>query len=676
MRVLHHLDDALSAIRQALLDRPHPVLVKIVNEAGHEELHVFRINAVDAAEPEDLMAGEEKTPHRLHQPGTTPSPRATVSTSSLSLHSPLADVQQTLGEQRQRIVELESALFRAREGLRRTLGGSTDDRSHDAYGADGGGHRQGVSSPSASTSAEEVGSSEVGSSEAGVSDIEEGVSLLLQAVDSSSGDAVATHDIASTTSDESDSTDGRSASSFRKSNRQRKPIERLDYRPTLSPPLNTKRKSTPASEPKARPAQKIQRLSHTSSSHHQHATVESDADDEEVEVSALVGQLKEAYEHRATVSIDAVSSHTLLQMTQGALSYNGTVEPQQSTLQQCAVQITSLINTSSTLRMLGYYLRAALSHRLKQASSRNYSRLARDVLDIRSSADIAVYPAFFELIKRHCPTVAAAAASGGAVCATTIEEWLREPLFMADIGWRSWRRYLSKQHHHILETAVQRFLVSIEPYKDWLQLGWVKIYHDERLGGQGVRALRDIHMPSGAGKKKQQDLAASVSVVAADLHCAGPDYIRSQEHAREDDGIYHIQLDRQRVFDARHHWVGKLNHLPMPHCNLRLTGNGKLVQIKRIQAGDAVTLDYGVDYWVYRITGLDVRVWMAEGEVECQRGRMAVFTRMHQTVSDYSKLLQQKWAQPLSSSSSAVEREGLLIELEEHLDAMSTPKID
>ena len=128
------------------------------------------------------------------------------------------------------------------------------------------------------------------------------------------------------------------------------------------------------------------------------------------------------------------------------------------------------------------------------------------------------------------------------------------------------------------------------------------------------------------------------------------------------------------MFDARHHWVGKLNHLPTPQCNLRLTGNGKLVQIKPIQAGEPLTLDYGMDYWVYRITGLDAAVWMAEGEVECQRGRTALFTGMHQTVSDYTDLavLRQKWTGSLSSSSSAVEREGLLVELEEHLDAMST----
>ena len=29
-----------------------------------------------------------------------------------------------------------------------------------------------------------------------------------------------------------------------------------------------------------------------------------------------------------------------------------------------------------------------------------------------------------------------------------------------------------------------------------MALGWVEIYDDEKLGGQGVRALRDIHMPA------------------------------------------------------------------------------------------------------------------------------------------------------------------------------------
>ena len=29
---------------------------------------------------------------------------------------------------------------------------------------------------------------------------------------------------------------------------------------------------------------------------------------------------------------------------------------------------------------------------------------------------------------------------------------------------------------------------------------------------------------------------------------------------------------------------------------------GKLVQIKPIAAGEALTLDYGVDYWVYQLS--------------------------------------------------------------------------
>ena len=60
---------------------------------------------------------------------------------------------------------------------------------------------------------------------------------------------------------------------------------------------------------------------------------------------------------------------------------------------------------------------------------------------------------------------------------------------------------------------------------------------------------------------------------------------------------YLIQMGKECVFDARHHWIGKINHVPMPHCNLKVTQHGKLVQIKPITAGDALTWDFGMDYW-------------------------------------------------------------------------------
>ena len=170
----------------------------------------------------------------------------------------------------------------------------------------------------------------------------------------------------------------------------------------------------------------------------------------------------------------------------------------------------------------------------------------------------------------------------------------------------------------------------------------MEVYDDDKLG-RGVRALRDIYMPASMAKGAQRDVAASISVVAADLHCAGPECVLDKVAEREADPMYLVQLDKQRVFDARHHWMGKINHLPMPHCNLKATGNGKLVQIKLIRADEVLTWDYGMDYWVYQVTRLDASEWLSEGGSACQRGRTELFTRMHQSVLDYSVLLQKRW---------------------------------
>jgi hypothetical protein len=326
------------------------------------------------------------------------------------------------------------------------------------------------------------------------------------------------------------------------------------------------------------------------------------------------------------------------------------------------MRVTSLITTSSAQKMIGYYLRSVLAHHLKRSSRHQYTRLARQVLGIKSSSDIAASPAFYDFVQRHCPSIALSAQ--GMMTEEVMSQWLREPLFIADISWTEWRRYLSKSHLHITEAAVQRFLTSIKAFRDWMQLEWVEIYDDEQLGGKGVRALRDIHLRHGRAERN-----ASFLTVAADLHSAGAEFVKVKDPALEVDPQYLIQVDQHRVFDARHHWIGKINHLPMPHCNLKVTGNGKLVQIKPITAGEALTLDYGVDYWVYQVTGLDISEWLSEGNCACQRGRMDLFTRMHESVSDYSKLLQEKWAGSLSSSSSAIDREALLVDLEDYLDA-------
>ena len=120
-----------------------------------------------------------------------------------------------------------------------------------------------------------------------------------------------------------------------------------------------------------------------------------------------------------------------------------------------------------------------------------------------------------------------------------------------------------------------------------------------------------------------------------------------------------------------HHWVGKINHLPMSHCNLKLTKSGKLVQIKPIAAGDALSWDYGMEYWVYRITGLGVSEWLSGEGTVSQQSRKNLFARMHESVLDYSGLLLQTWVGSLSLSSTAVERETLLMELVDLLDSVT-----
>ena len=308
--------------------------------------------------------------------------------------------------------------------------------------------------------------------------------------------------------------------------------------------------------------------------------------------------------------------------------------------------------------MVGYYFRAILVHRLKQ-SSQSYQRLVRETLCIKSTADIAGYSGLFDCIHYHYPTLAMA----------DIETWLITPAFLADLTWTEWKHYLSKQGRPIIDAALQQFHAEIAPFQDWMQLGWVEIYDDDKLVGQGVRALRDIHLPKSKAKQGQRNVAASISVVAADIHCADPKMVFAKDATVGVDPVYFLQLDQQRVFDARHHWIGKINHLPMPHCNLKLTGNGKLVQIKAIAAGDSLTFDYGMEYWVYQVTGLNASDWLSEGGTECQRGRMGLFTRMHDCVLNYSRLLRERWAKSLLSSSTAVEREGVLVELEECMES-------
>ena len=241
--------------------------------------------------------------------------------------------------------------------------------------------------------------------------------------------------------------------------------------------------------------------------------------------------------------------------------------------------------------------------------------------------------------------------------------WLNESIFVADISWTDWRRYLGKPNRWIIDTAVERFRASLLPAQDWMQRGWVELYDDSTLG-RGVRAVCGI--PLHARKQRRLSTTEDLSV-AADLS----QFPQPQQSGNEVPW-YRLEWSGGRQhLDAQQLWVGCINHLPMPHCNLKLTANGHLVQTKAITAGDALTFDYGVEWWAHRLTGVTWTDWMA-GSASCRKGTTELFYRMHEKVLDYTMLLSRRWDVRLSGATSQLDREAVMMELWELLDERRT----
>jgi hypothetical protein len=123
----------------------------------------------------------------------------------------------------------------------------------------------------------------------------------------------------------------------------------------------------------------------------------------------------------------------------------------------------------------------------------------------------------------------------------------------------------------------------------------------------------------------------------------------------------------QQHLETQHIWVGCINHLRMSHCSLRLTGNGKLVQIKAIRAGDTLTFDYGTEWWPHRLTGVTWVDWMGDS-ASCRRGTAELFHRMHERVLELHAAAEQKWDERLSAAASEMTREAVMMELWEYLE--------
>ena len=420
---------------------------------------------------------------------------------------------------------------------------------------------------------------------------------------------------------------------------------------------------------------------HRKKCRYQHTARENDKEEEEEgeeeeQVTALMKKFEEAYAARDDVSLEQTSKEAVLNLGRdvmhGLSDAGSTVLLDSAGYQQCAVKLDRLIATSSAVRMLGYYLKGALAAKLKLSCRTKYVHAARTLLRLKSSADISACPAFYGFVQQHCPNVASGVVD--------VEAWLKEPILLANIGWGEWRRYLSKRHCWIVSSAMERFKASLVPAKDWMQRGWVEEYSDDRLG-RGVRATRDIPLPSARGRHRSfgDSVVADLNIFAQAQALVALDSQQQQQQAQQSDGgdrsspspsaspstsPYRFEWNRgKQMLNAEKLWVGKTNHLPEKHCNLRLSSNGKLLQIKPIRAGEALTFDYSMSYWVERVTGITWKQWMATGTVACRKGCAELFERMHRSVLDYTSLLSQQWSERFAGAASEVDKELVMMEL-------------
>ena len=419
-----------------------------------------------------------------------------------------------------------------------------------------------------------------------------------------------------------------------------------------------------------------------------------EVEDDQEQVTALVKKFEEAYATRGDVCLEGTCKDAVLSLGRdvmnGLSDVGSAILLNNAGFQQCAVQLDNLIATSSAVRMLGYYLKGALAAKLKQTRRNKYSHAARTLLRLKSSADITACPAFYDFVQQHCPTIASGVVD--------VEAWLKEPVFLADIGWSEWRRYLGKRHCWMVSSALERFHASLLPVQDWMQRGWVEEYNDDQLG-RGVRATRNLPLPSARGRQ-----CSFGNAVVADLTVFVPaqalvaldsqQQLQQQQEAQQQDNAdrspasppnsahapapvptsppsvsaYRFEWNRGKcMLNAEKLWVGKINHLPEKHCNVRLSSNGKLLQVKPIKEGEALTFDYSMAYWVERVTGITWKQWMATGTVACRKGCAELFERMHRSVLDYTALLSQQWSERFERVTSELEKERVMMELWQEL---------
>jgi hypothetical protein len=148
------------------------------------------------------------------------------------------------------------------------------------------------------------------------------------------------------------------SSAVRRSERAKTNVER--WRPATGFDA-ARRPADPSSSHKKRQTERFQRsVSQDDGAHNISSAVvqmevdsmDGQAPEEAAEVAALVAKLREGYDSQPRVALDSLSKESLVSLRQQVLTEEGHRVPSLSG------QITALISTSTSLKMVGYFLRA------------------------------------------------------------------------------------------------------------------------------------------------------------------------------------------------------------------------------------------------------------------------------------------------------------------------------
>lgn len=186
---------------------------------------------------------------------------------------------------------------------------------------------------------------------------------------------------------------------------------------------------------------------------------------------------------------------------------------------------------------------------------------------------------------------------------------------------------------------------------DWYKEGKVEIY-DDAVYGEGVRALvsRDLDEVKGNLISKLYGEHVSKSRV----NNSSPEALAYIISVNEED------RDKPKYINLRNNWLGRINHKPGELANL-FAIEDCLVQKVNIRAGDPLTYDYGVEYWVFQLTHYDLEDWL-QLNPSLSAYAVKIFKEMHSRVVNYSALLEMKLYNLIDHKAA------LLIEIQNYLE--------